>query len=56
MKYLILFLILSSCTIAGNKSEKISFIDKSFEDLSFEEFRIKLNEYVKKTSFPNINE
>ena len=56
MKYLILFLILSSCATSVNESEKISFIDKSFEDLSFEEFRIKLNEYAKKTSFPNIDE
>ena len=55
MKYfLILLLLLNSCVIKKNEvsNEKLNF---NFSDeMTFDEFKIKLEEYSKNTSYPNI--
>ena len=56
MKYfLILLLLLNSCVIKKNEisNEKLNF---NFSDeMTFDEFKIKLEEYSKNTSYPNID-
>ena len=56
MKYfLILLLLLNSCVIKKNEisNEKLDF---NFSDeMTFDEFKIKLEEYSKNTSYPNID-
>tara|TARA_B100001113_G_C20623649_1_gene411613 strand:+ start:332 stop:505 length:174 start_codon:yes stop_codon:yes gene_type:complete len=52
-KFLIILLILTSCSINQEKSnQKILFNDQ----MTIDEFRLKLKEYVKKSKFPNIDE
>tara|TARA_B100000575_G_C22679857_1_gene413517 strand:+ start:151 stop:324 length:174 start_codon:yes stop_codon:yes gene_type:complete len=52
-KFLIILLILTSCSINQEKSnQKILFNDQ----MTIDEFRLKLKEYVKKSKFPNIND
>ena len=57
MKYfLILLLLLNSCVIKKNEisNEKLNF---NFSDeMTFDEFKIKLEEYSKNTSYPNIDD
>ena len=56
MKYfLILLLLLNSCVIKKNEvsNEKLNF-DFS-DEMTFDEFKIKLEEYSKNTSYPNID-
>ena len=53
-RFLFLILILNSCS--GN-SEKVN-LQNDFQfndDLSFEEFKTKLDEYAKKNPYPNID-
>ena len=56
MKYFfILLLLLNSCVIKKNEvsSEKLNF---NFNDeMTFDEFKIKLEDYSKNTSYPNID-
>ena len=56
MKYIIiLLLLLNSCVI---KKDKVSNkqLDFNFnEEMTFEEFKIKLEEYSNKSSYPNID-
>ena len=55
-KYLIFFLILSSCSSNQNELEN-KFFDMNFnESLTFEEFKIKLEEYANNNPYPNISE
>ena len=56
MKYmLILLLLLNSCVIKKNKVLNKQ-LDLNFnEEMTFEEFKIKLEEYSKISPFPNIN-
>ena len=52
-KFLIIFLFLTSCSvnqIQGN--QKILFNDQ----MTLDEFKLKLDEYVKNSKFPNIDE
>ena len=57
MKYfLILLLLLNSCVIKKNEisNEKLNF---NFSDeMTFDEFKIKLEDYSKNTSYPNIDD
>ncbi len=54
-KYLIIFFCLISCS-SNKKFIKNDFKDLSFsDDYTFEEFKIKLNEYSKNKSYPNID-
>ena len=53
MKYLfILFLLFSACTQNSVKNEINDF--KFSKDMTVEEFKIKLNEYADKSSYPRI--
>ena len=46
---------MSSCSLKFNeKNTKIDF--KSFENMSFDEFKLKLNDYAKNNPFPNIDD
>tara|TARA_A100001035_G_C27724428_1_gene473625 strand:- start:686 stop:859 length:174 start_codon:yes stop_codon:yes gene_type:complete len=56
MKYmLILLLLLNSCVIKKNKVSNKQ-LDLNFnEEMTFEEFKIKLEEYSKNSPYPNIN-
>ena len=56
MKYmLILLLLLNSCVIKKNKVSNQQ-LDLNFnEEMTFEEFKIKLEEYSKNSPYPNIN-
>ena len=56
MKYmLILLLLLNSCVIKKNKALNKQ-LDLNFnEEMTFEEFKIKLEEYSKNSPYPNIN-
>ena len=51
---LIILFLLSSCS---SINEKKSFDAKSFfsNDMNFEEFKIKLDEYAKKSHYPNLD-
>ncbi|AFS47442.1 hypothetical protein HIMB5_00006840 [alpha proteobacterium HIMB5] len=56
MKYmLILLLLLNSCVIKKNKVSNKQ-LDLNFnEEMTFEEFKIKLEEYSNNSPYPNIN-
>ena len=56
MKYmLILLLLLNSCVIKKNKVLNKQ-LDLNFnEEMTFEEFKIKLEEYSNNSQYPNIN-
>ncbi len=49
--WIIIFFILVSCTPTSTKNQ-LNF----FDDMSFEEFKLKLNEYVKNNEYPDVNE
>ena len=51
---LLIFFLLSSCSPTDKKE---SFDTKSFfsNDMSFEEFKIKLDEYAKNSHYPNLD-
>ena len=56
MKYmLILLLLLSSCVIKKNKVLNKQLNLNFNEEMTFEEFKIKLEEYSKNSPYPNIN-
>ena len=56
MKYmLILLLLMNSCVIKKNKVSNKQ-LDLNFnEEMTFEEFKIKLEEYSNNSPYPNIN-
>jgi len=52
-KFLIILLFLTSCST----NQEISNQEILFNDqMTIDEFKLKLNEYVKKSKFPNIDE
>tara|TARA_B100000073_G_scaffold299590_1_gene265583 strand:+ start:493 stop:666 length:174 start_codon:yes stop_codon:yes gene_type:complete len=52
-KFLIILLFLTSCSV----NQEISNQEILFNDqMTIDEFKLKLNEYVKKSKFPNIDE
>ena len=56
MKYmLILLLLLNSCVIKKNKVLNKQLNLNFNEEMTFEEFKIKLEEYSKNSPYPNIN-
>ena len=56
MKYmLILLLLLNSCVIKKNKALNQELEFNFNEEMTFEEFKIKLEEYSNSSSHPNIN-
>jgi len=54
-KIIILIFFLTSCSAQVEKNLSQKSYDFS-QDITFEEFKLKLNEYVKKSKFPNIDE
>tara|TARA_B100000424_G_C22684868_1_gene374857 strand:+ start:230 stop:403 length:174 start_codon:yes stop_codon:yes gene_type:complete len=54
-KYLLIFLILVSCSANKEISQKNFQNLDLWDNLSFEEFKEKLEEYSKKQSYPNID-
>ena len=57
IKRIIVLLILSSCSNYNSTTTNSNDILQSFNnDLSFDEFKRSLIEYIKKTPYPNINE
>ncbi|MDA9150753.1 hypothetical protein N9N75_03630 [Candidatus Pelagibacter sp.] len=54
-KLLIIFFLTASCSINIDKLEK-NFSDINFsDDMTFEEFQNKLEEYAKNSPYPNID-
>ena len=54
-RYLIIFLFLLSCSSNGDITQK-NFQNFDFsDDLTFEEFKEKLEEYAKNQPYPNID-
>ena len=54
-KYLLIFLFLISCNSSSEVTQK-NFQNLNFSnDLSFEEFKEKLEEYAKNQHYPNID-
>ena len=53
-KYLFLFFLLTCCSSSKNISSNVSKIEFS-NNLSFEEFRIRLEKYANNNPYPNIN-
>ncbi len=52
-KFLIVFLFLTSCSVNQTQgNQKILFNDQ----MTLDEFKLKLDEYVKNSKFPNIDE
>tara|TARA_A100000164_G_C21915679_1_gene778097 strand:- start:1960 stop:2130 length:171 start_codon:yes stop_codon:yes gene_type:complete len=56
MKYVLIFLVLASCTHNNSLNERN--IDSIYfsTNLSIEDFKKKLNEYVNMSDYPNIDE
>ena len=55
-KLILIFLIISGCTFNQSKISKNNSNINFSDDLSLEEFKIKLEEYSKNSSYPNIDE
>ena len=54
-KLLIIFFLTVSCTMNNDKLEN-NFSDINFsDDMTFEEFKNKLEEYAENSSYPNID-
>ena len=54
-KLLIIFFLTASCSMNNDKLEK-NFSDINFsDDMTFEEFQNKLEEYAENSPYPNIN-
>ena len=54
-KLLIIFFIAASCSMNNDKLEK-NFSDINFsDDMTFEEFQNKLEEYAENSPYPNID-
>ncbi len=54
-RYLLIFLFLISCSSNSDKTQKNSQELDFSNDLTFEEFKEKLEEYAKNQPYPNID-
>lgn len=54
-KLFLLIVLLYSCSLNPNTEGKKKINFNYLDNLSFEEFKIKLNEYVNNTSYPKID-
>ena len=54
-KILIIFIFISGCSTNKNQVSNNFFDIQYSENLSFEEFQIKLEEYTKNSPYPNID-
>ena len=48
----IIYIFFISCTHCLHQKKKLTFSD----EMTFEQFKLKLNEYVKNNPYPNVNE
>jgi hypothetical protein len=55
MKKLIFFLLLASCSLSGEKSDKNDRILNFHKELSFEEFNTLVKKYADINPYPNID-
>ena len=54
-KLLIIFIIITGCTTSNDKISNNNLEIKFSENMSFEEFQIKLEEYAINSPYPNID-
>ena len=54
-KYIIIFFLLIGCSTNQNDFVNNKFDNKFSDNLTFEEFRIKLKVYANNTAYPNID-
>ena len=54
-KLLIIFIIITGCSTNNDKLSKNNLDIKFSDNMSFEEFQVKLEEYANKSSYPNID-
>ena len=54
-KLLIIFILLTGCSAQNDKSGKNILDIKFSDDMSFDEFKIKLEEYANNNPYPNID-
>ena len=54
-KLLITFIIITGCSTYNDKLSNNNLDIKFSDNMSFEEFRVKLEEYANKSSYPNID-
>ena len=55
-KFLFIFLFLLSCSSSQNEISSNNLNINFSEDLTLEQFKIKLEEYANNSPFPNIND
>ena len=54
-KFLIIFIIVTGCTTFNEKLSNNNLDIKFSDNMSFEEFQVKLEEYANNSPFPNID-
>ena len=54
-KLFLLIVLLYSCSVNPNTESKKKINFNYLDNLSFKEFKVKLNEYVNNTSYPKID-
>ena len=54
-KLFLIIVLLYSCSVNPNSESKKKINFNYLDNLSFEEFKVKLNEYVNNTSYPKID-
>ena len=54
-KLLIIFIIITGCSTNNDKLSKNNLDIKFSDNMSFEEFQVKLEEYAKNSPYPNID-
>ena len=55
-KLLITFIIITGCSTYNDKLSNNNLDIKFSDNMSFEEFQVKLEEYAKNSPYPNIDE
>jgi len=54
-KLLIIFIIITGCSTSNDKLSNTNLDIKFSDNISLEEFRVKLDEYAKNSSYPDID-
>ena len=54
-KFIIIFLLISACSTNNNRSDNNVIDIRYLDNMSIEEFKIKLIEYSNNSSYPNID-
>ena len=53
--FLIIFIFITGCSSSKNELNNNLFNIKFSDNLTFKEYKIKLNDYAKNSPYPNIN-